>query len=80
MNCPKQLRNGPCGGVRPDGGCEVEPGMRCVWVAAWDGAVNAGGGHALSSYLEPVDHRHRGSSAWLHLLRQGATGDGRTAP
>ena len=30
MNCPKSIRNGPCGGVRDDGMCEVEPQMRCV--------------------------------------------------
>ena len=38
MNCPKQLLNGPCGGVRANGNCEVTPGMRCVWVEAWRGA------------------------------------------
>jgi hypothetical protein len=37
MNCPKQLRNGPCGGVRANGNCEVEPDMPCVWVQAWSG-------------------------------------------
>ena len=39
MNCPKELRNGPCGGVREGGFCEVKPAMRCVWVLAWDGAA-----------------------------------------
>ena len=28
MNCPKALRNGPCGGVRSNGNCEVYPDMR----------------------------------------------------
>ena len=37
MNCPKQMRNGPCGGVRADGKCEVDPEMNCVWLLAWEG-------------------------------------------
>ncbi len=31
MNCPKGLRNGPCGGTL-DGKCEVIPEKDCVWV------------------------------------------------
>ena len=28
MNCPKTIRNGPCGGVRANGNCEVKTEMR----------------------------------------------------
>ncbi|MEO2034344.1 MAG: methylenetetrahydrofolate reductase C-terminal domain-containing protein [Planctomycetaceae bacterium] len=31
MNCPKGLRNGPCGGTL-DGKCEVIPDKECVWM------------------------------------------------
>ena len=31
MNCPKGLRNGPCGGTL-DGKCEVLPEQDCVWM------------------------------------------------
>jgi hypothetical protein len=68
MGCPKTLRNGPCGGVRRDGRCEVVPAMRCVWVKAerrsrwlpWRGAIFK---------IQPaLDWTLQGSSAWINVL------------
>jgi hypothetical protein len=71
MNCPKQMRNGPCGGVRADGHCEVKPEMRCVWVEAWQGAARIPGGlEAIGAVQAPVDQRLAGTSAWLRVARE----------
>jgi len=72
MNCPKSLRNGPCGGVRPDGHCEVKPEMRCVWVEAWEGSRRMPGGDRIMDVQKPLDHRLWGRSAWLGVLRARA--------
>lgn len=69
MNCPKTLRNGPCGGVRANGMCEVKPDMRCVWVLAWDGASRMKGGDAIHDLEFSGDHRDKGKSTWLKLAR-----------
>lgn len=33
--CHKETRNGPCGGSRMDGTCEVDPDQQCVWGVAY---------------------------------------------
>jgi Methylene-tetrahydrofolate reductase C terminal len=71
MNCPKNLRNGPCGGVRANGHCEVRPEMKCVWLEAVTGAARIPGGmDALRQVQVAVDRRLQGRSSWLRVVRQ----------
>ena len=72
MNCPKSLRNGPCGGVRADGNCEVEPDMPCVWVQAWEGAQRMRGGDAINAVQKPIDQSLVGASSWLKVTADAA--------
>ena len=77
MNCPKEMRNGPCGGVRPDGGCEVKPEMNCVWVQAWEGNKRLHDrDYPIQVVQPPVDHRLIGHSAWLRELQNKEHDDG----
>ena len=70
MNCPKKMRNGPCGGVRANGACEVDPTMNCVWVQAWEGNKRLGTQPPPIQVIQPpVDHRLIGHSAWLRELQ-----------
>jgi hypothetical protein len=69
MNCPKNLRNGPCGGVRANGHCEVIPDMPCVWVQAWERSQH------MRTYTQelrimqpPVDRRLQDTSAWINMI------------
>ncbi len=73
MTCPKNLRNGPCGGVRPNGHCEIKPEMRCVWVQAWERSrqMSEYGGEILH-ILPPVNRSLQGSSAWINDLTGAA--------
>lgn len=66
MTCPKQLRNGPCGGVAPDGSCEVYPGTRCVWLIAYERAEQDGTVDGLRRLQRPIDQRRWGESSWVN--------------
>ena len=71
MNCPKNLRNGPCGGVRASGHCEVNPNMMCVWVDAIAGSQRMRAGSAAIHVVQfAVDQRLQGRSSWLAAARE----------
>lgn len=73
MTCPKTLRNGPCGGVREDGTCEVVPDMRCVWVKAHHRAEHLpllprAWRDEFDHLRPPVNNALQGQSSWLNLI------------
>lgn len=69
MTCPKTLRNGPCGGVRVNGHCEVLPEMRCVWVEAFERSERMRtSGDEIRWLQPPVDNTLKGRSAWITML------------
>jgi hypothetical protein len=76
MNCPKQLRNGPCGGVRANGNCEVQPDMPCVWVKAWEGSQAMDKSDAILVVQKPVNHMLRDTSTWLRVVREKTASTG----
>jgi hypothetical protein len=77
MTCPKTLRNGPCGGVRPDGSCEVDPEMRCVWTRGYERSRKLPLWREDFAHLRPpVDNSLQGTSSWKNLV----TGRDRQTP
>jgi hypothetical protein len=75
MNCPKTIRNGPCGGVRANGNCEVKPEMRCVWVEGFEGSQRMQAGREAIKVVQfAVDGRLKGSSSWLRVAREKGEG------
>ena len=67
MGCPKELRNGPCGGVRQDSSCEIKPEMKCVWVRAWENSKKMNVyKNAILDIQPPVDRSLQGSSSWIN--------------
>lgn len=67
MTCPKQLRNGPCGGVQMDGKCETDPDMDCVWVKALERIDKTPYGQEKLRLNPPVNWQLEEMASWVTL-------------
>ncbi len=66
QTCPKQLRNGPCGGTS-NGQCEVVD-KQCVWVSAYERARDNGRVEELKTYVPAPDRALTGTSSWINYF------------
>jgi methylenetetrahydrofolate reductase (NADPH) len=67
MTCPKNMRNGPCGGTFM-GQCEVLPDKPCVWVKVYDHAKAAGRVNDLKTFVPARNRSLQGTSSFINLF------------
>lgn len=74
MECPKGLRNGPCGGSTPEH-CYVDETRPCIWYRIYSRAEKMGRLERLMEVLPPLDWDKTGTSAvkdvFIHLHEIG---------
>ncbi len=68
MECPKGLRNGPCGGSTPEH-CYVDPTRPCIWYQIYSRAEKMGRIDRLMEILPPLDWDRVGIDQWYELYR-----------
>jgi 5-methyltetrahydrofolate--homocysteine methyltransferase len=71
MECPKGLRNGPCGGSTPEG-CYVDPTRPCIWHRIYERAERMGRTGKLMEVMPPLDWSRAGHETWLEVGRKVA--------
>jgi methylenetetrahydrofolate reductase (NADPH) len=77
MECPKGMRNGPCG-VTPEKKCYVDETRPCVWNAIYERALRSGREEMLLEVLPPLDWSKVGTETWGEVIRQvGKVGTGK---
>jgi methylenetetrahydrofolate reductase (NADPH) len=77
MECPKGLRNGPCGGSTPER-CYVDETRPCIWYKIYDRSFRMGREEKLLEVLPPLDWNKTGTETWgdvVSQLRKVGTGN-----
>ncbi len=69
MECPKGIRNGPCGGVN-NGYCYVDPTRRCAWHLIYERSRRMHREQRLLEVLPPVDWDRAGTETWGEVVRK----------
>lgn len=69
MECPKGIRNGPCGGSTSEH-CEVDETRPCIWYEIYERAFKMGREEMLLEVLPPLDWDKVGGETWGDVLQQ----------
>jgi methylenetetrahydrofolate reductase (NADPH) len=69
MECPKGVRNGPCGGSTEEF-CYVDNTRPCIWYKIYDRAFKMGREEMLLEVLPPLDWDKVGTETWGDIVRQ----------
>jgi len=69
MECPKGLRNGPCGGSTPES-CYVDKTRPCIWYHIFERSYKMGRQEKLMEVLPPLDWEKVGTETWGDVAGQ----------
>ncbi len=68
MECPKGLRNGPCGGSTSET-CYVDPSRPCIWYKIYERSFEWGREDLLLEVLPPLDWEQVGRDSWSAIFK-----------
>jgi len=69
MECPKGLRNGPCGGSTPEH-CYVDTSRPCIWYKIYERSFAMGREEILLEVLPPLDWEKAGTETWGDVITE----------
>ena len=72
--CSKGVLNGPCGGTRADGTCEVGNGLPCAWSSIYERLKDQGRADEILEIRPPKDWRETGQGVLVQAGFEGRYG------